>query len=94
VLPEFSQPSDRFSIEARVGSGGMGDIFRGIDRETGQQVAVKLLRQTASPHERTRFAREIAILADLRHPNIVQYVGHGTWPDGRLFFAMAGPRSG
>ncbi len=88
MLPEFSQPGDRFTIEARVGSGGMGDIFRGIDRETGQTVAVKLLRQTASPSERTRFAREIAILADLRHPNIVQYVGHGTWADGRLFLAM------
>jgi eukaryotic-like serine/threonine-protein kinase len=88
VLPEFSQPTDRFTIEARVGSGGMGDIFRGVDRETGQPVAVKLLRPTASPHERTRFAREIAILADLRHPNIVQYFGHGTWHDGRLFFAM------
>jgi tetratricopeptide (TPR) repeat protein len=88
VLPEFSQPDDRFTIEARVGSGGMGDIYRGVDRETGQQVAVKLLRATASPQERTRFAREIAILADLRHPNIVQYVGHGTWADGRLFLAM------
>ncbi len=88
MLPEFSQPTDRFTIEARVGSGGMGDIFRGLDRETGQPVAIKLLRPTASPHERTRFAREIAILADLRHPNIVQYFGHGTWHDGRLFFAM------
>jgi tetratricopeptide (TPR) repeat protein len=88
VLPEFSQPTDRFAIEARVGSGGMGDIFRGVDRETGQAVAIKLLRSTASPHERTRFAREIGILADLRHPNIVQYVGHGTWHDGRLFLAM------
>jgi eukaryotic-like serine/threonine-protein kinase len=88
VLPEFSQTTDRFDIEARVGSGGMGDIFRAIDRETGQPVAVKLLRATASPHERTRFAREIAILADLRHPNIVQYIAHGTWHDGRLFFAM------
>ncbi len=66
----------------------MGDIYRGIDRETNQVVAIKLLRQTASPSERTRFAREIAVLADLRHPNIVQYVGHGTWQDGRLFFAM------
>jgi len=88
VLPEFSPPSDRFTIEARVGSGGMGDVFRGVDRETGQQIAVKLLRATASAHERTRFAREIAILADLRHPNIVQYIGHGTWHDGRLFLAM------
>ncbi|APR77309.1 serine/threonine protein kinase [Minicystis rosea] len=88
MLPDFSPPSDRFTLEARVGSGGMGDIFRGIDSETGQPVAVKLLRATASAHERARFAREIAILADLRHPNIVQYVGHGTWHDGRLFFAM------
>ncbi len=88
MLPEFAQPTDRFTIEARVGSGGMGDIFRGIDRETGQQIAIKLLRATAAPHERTRFAREIAILADLRHPNLVQYVGHGTWHDGRLFLAM------
>ena len=87
MLPEF-EPTDRFIIEARVGSGGMGDIYRGIDRETNQVVAIKLLRPTASPSERTRFAREIAILADLRHPNIVQYVGHGTWQDGRLFFAM------
>jgi tetratricopeptide (TPR) repeat protein len=88
VLPEFSPPSDRFTIEARAGSGGMGDIYRGTDTETGQQVAVKLLRATATAHERARFAREIAILADLRHPNIVQYVAHGTWHDGRLFFAM------
>jgi eukaryotic-like serine/threonine-protein kinase len=88
VLPEFSQRTDRFVIEARVGSGGMGDIFRALDRETGQPVAVKLLRATAAATERTRFAREIAILADLRHPNIVQYVSHGTWEDGRLFLAM------
>ena len=87
MLPEF-EPTDRFVIEARVGSGGMGDIYRGVDRETNEVVAIKLLRATASPSERTRFAREIAILADLRHPNIVQYVGHGTWQDGRLFFAM------
>ncbi len=87
MLPEF-EPTDRFTIEERVGSGGMGDIFRGVDRDTNEVVAVKLLRPTASPSERTRFAREIAILADLRHPNIVQYIGHGTWQDGRLFFAM------
>ena len=88
MLPEFSSPTDRFTIEARVGSGGMGDIYRGVDRETGQAVALKLLRATAPPSERTRFAREVAILADLRHPNIVQYIAHGTWQDGRPFFAM------
>jgi tetratricopeptide (TPR) repeat protein len=88
VLPEFSEPTDRFVAETRVGSGGMADIYKGVDRETGDAVAIKFLRPSASPQERQRFAREIAILADLRHPNIVQYVGHGTWADGRIFFAM------
>ncbi len=86
VLPE--EAASRFVIESRVGSGGMGDIYRGIDQTTGQAIALKLLRPTASPIERARFRREIAILADLRHPNIVQYVGHGTWHDGRAFMAM------
>ena len=62
MLPEFSQTGDRFTIEARVGSGGMGDIFRGIDRETGQPVAVKLLRATANANERQRFARVIRLI--------------------------------
>lgn len=88
MLPEFSATNDRFVLEARAGGGGMGDVFRGIDQETGEQVAVKLLRPTASAAERVRFQREIAILADLRHPNIVGYIAHGTWQDGRLFFAM------
>lgn len=87
MLPEF-EPTDRFTLDARIGSGGMGDIFKGIDRDTGAAVAIKLLRPSASDQERARFAREIAILADLRHPNIVQYIAHGTWQDGRLFFAM------
>ncbi|WP_437878337.1 serine/threonine-protein kinase [Sorangium sp. So ce513] len=88
MLPEFTDPADRFMIEARSRSGGMGDIFKGTDQATGAPVAIKILRAAASPQERARFAREIAILADLRHPNIVQYIAHGTWLDGRLFFAM------
>ncbi|MGK3982432.1 protein kinase [Sorangium sp. So ce136] len=88
MLPEFTDPTDRFMIEARSRSGGMGDIFKGTDQTTGAPVAIKILRAAASDQERARFAREIAILADLRHPNIVQYIAHGTWLDGRLFFAM------
>src|SRR4051812_6436838 len=44
VLPEFSQPTDRFITESRAGSGGMADIFKGTDRETGAPVAIKFLR--------------------------------------------------
>ncbi|MBK9259599.1 MAG: protein kinase [Polyangiaceae bacterium] len=88
MFPESSDAADRFVIVGRAGSGGMGDIYKALDQATGQHVALKVLRDSATPQERVRFAREISILADLRHPNIVQYVAHGTWSDGRFFFAM------
>src|SRR5262245_49715495 len=66
----------------------MGDVYRATDRQTGTIVAVKVLRTSASTIERVRFQREIAVIADLRHPNIVEYISHGSLPDGRPFYAM------
>lgn len=66
----------------------MGDVYRATDRKSGAMVAVKILRSSASVSERKRFQREIAVIADLRHPNIVEYIGHGSLPDGRPFYAM------
>src|SRR4029453_16481500 len=63
-------------------------IFKGVDNQSGSPVALKVLRRTASDGERARFKREIGVIADLRHPNIVDYVAHGEYPDGRLFLAM------
>jgi tetratricopeptide (TPR) repeat protein len=88
VPPSSNQAADRFVIEARVGGGAGGEIFKGTDQVTGQPVAVKVLRQSATDGETARFKREIAVIADLRHPNIVDYVGHGQWTDGRLYMAM------
>ena len=88
ALPELDRRSDRFVLEGRAGGGGMGDVYRATDRETGTIVAVKVLRGTAAVIERKRFQREIAVIADLRHPNIVEYITHGSLPDGRPFFAM------
>jgi len=88
LRPSAVASPDRFTIEGRAGGGGMGDVFRAIDRETDRVVAIKLLRGTASDVEQARFAREIKVIAELRHPNIVDYVAHGTWGDGRMFYAM------
>jgi serine/threonine protein kinase/tetratricopeptide (TPR) repeat protein len=81
-------PSDvldgRFTLERSVASGGMGVIFRGLDRQTGALVGVKTMR-TSSGSE--RFEREIQILSALRHPGIVAYLGHGR-VDDELYLVM------
>lgn len=71
-----------------MGSGAMGEVYRALDQQTGEPVAIKLLHRKASREEQARFRREVQMLADLRHPGIVAYVDHGDWPDGRPYFAM------
>ena len=62
--------SERFVIERLAGSGGMGAVYRALDRITGEAVALKVARR--GPHEE-RFAREARVLAELVHPAIVRY---------------------
>jgi len=80
--------AERFRLETRVGAGAMGEVYRATDLQSGEQVAVKFLHRKASREEAARFHREVAMLADLRHPGIVTYIDHGTWTDGRPYFAM------
>ena len=81
--------ANRFEIDRIAGQGGMGAVYRARDRHTGDWVALKLLHAHAEgPDEATRFSREAALLAELRHPGIVSYVAHGRTPDGQRFLAM------
>lgn len=76
---------DRFEIERLAGAGGMGDVYRALDRRTGAAVALKFLRQVGKGYV-TRFEREARALAQLTHPGIVRYVAHGREP--AFFLAM------
>jgi serine/threonine protein kinase len=78
--------ADRFELEALVGSGGMGEVFRARDRLTGGTVAVKVLH--ASSRDTERFRREAQILAEVSHPRIVKYVAHGIADASRPYIAM------
>src|SRR5262249_39443009 len=77
----------RFELGSEAASGGMGDIYRGQDLQTGSPVAVKLVNPPSST-EAARFAREAALLADVSHPGIVRYLAHGATTDGRQFLVM------
>src|SRR5262245_143852 len=79
--------AERFEIEQRVGSGGMGEVYRAIDRASEEAVAVKLLlnQEAASV---ARFMREAEVLAELAHPGIVRYVAHGVLASGAPYLVM------
>lgn len=66
---------DRWVLGDRIGRGATSSVYRAHD-EAGQVVAVKLL-DSLDPLARRRFAREATLLAELRHPHVVEYVAHG-----------------
>src|SRR5688572_7424898 len=76
----------RWAIEAVAGTGGMCSVYRARG-PAGDLVAVKVLHQRAIDAEE-RFAREVRMLQDLRHPAIVRYLDSGTAEDGQRFLVM------
>ncbi|HWN68560.1 MAG TPA: protein kinase, partial [Haliangium sp.] len=77
----------RFQVELEVAAGGMGRIFRAIDLQTGQLVAIKVLGYR-DPRARERFLQEARMLAEIRHPGIVRYIAHGMMTTGAPYLAM------
>ena len=67
--------NDRYRLDAEIGRGGIGVVYRGTDTQTGQPIAVKVLRPeivAGNPDLVTRLIREGEALRQLNHPNIVQ----------------------
>jgi len=78
-----------YRIERKLGRGGMGAVYVGVHRDTGDRAAVKvLIPQLAEvPGFRERFSAEIDSLKRLDHANIVRLFGFGEDTDG-IFYAM------
>ena len=78
-----------YQFQGILGRGGMGTVYRGSHKDTGELHAIKVLAPTYAhdPHFRGRFESEIKALIKLNHPNIVRLLSYGQ-EDGMLFFAM------
>ncbi|OJJ15044.1 TOMM system kinase/cyclase fusion protein [marine bacterium AO1-C] len=74
-----------YTIVDKIGEGGFGIIYKATQVNTGQQVALKVLKVDSDTmpdpqqiqHRKARFAREVQLCAQLRHPHIVQLLDQG-----------------
>jgi serine/threonine-protein kinase len=93
----------RFQIDALLGVGSVGSVYRAHDSQEERTVALKIWNGAAQDAQtRGRFMREAKALATLRHPNIVALHAFGMWDDlpyvaleyldGRTLEDMLAPR--
>jgi serine/threonine protein kinase len=80
----------RYRLDATLGRGGMGLVYRATHVGLRRQVAVKILHPSlaASPEVRNRFEREALAVGRVDHPNCVATYDVGRLPDGSLYLAM------
>ncbi len=73
----YPTPPEGYWIEARLGGGGMGEVYRARELKTRRMVAIKMMIPTAAASQRARdyFRREVEVLKHLRHPHIVEFFG-------------------
>src|SRR5262252_6637797 len=66
-----------YRITAKLGEGGMGEVWRATDTKLNREVAIKVLPEAfaADTDRLTRFTREAQVLASLNHPNIAAIYG-------------------
>src|SRR3954467_13825979 len=81
---------NRYRLDATLGRGGMGLVFRATHVGLRRQVAVKILHPSlaASPDVKSRFEREALAVGKVDHPNCVATYDVGRLPDGGLYLAM------
>ena len=78
----------RYRISARIGHGGMAEVYEATDIINKRKVAIKMIREDVmkNPINLKRFRNEATIASSLSHPNIVKVYYHGTI-EGRPYIA-------
>ncbi len=83
------QPVPHYTTLRELGRGAMGVVYLGQHNATGRKVALKLIApETAATRSAIeRFLREMSVVSQLKHPNIVEFYEQGT-SRGQFWFAM------
>ena len=80
-----------YVIEAHVGAGAMGDVYRARHPVIGKRVAIKVIKRrlAGSAEALERFVREARAVNKIEHANVVDVFAMGRLDDGRLWLAMS-----
>ena len=76
----------RYQLGALLGQGGMSDVYRAVDRETGEPVAVKVVR-SGDPELARRLAQEVKVHERMEHPGLIRLISTGL-AEGQAYLVM------
>jgi serine/threonine-protein kinase len=79
-----------YKVEAKIGEGGFGAVYKAIHPLIGKAAAIKVLNRqfSSNPQMVSRFIAEARAVNQIRHKNIIDVFAFGSLPDGRQYYVM------
>ncbi|MEO8801206.1 MAG: protein kinase, partial [Polyangiaceae bacterium] len=84
------QQVGEYRVEAKIGEGGFGAVYKAVHPLIGKAAAVKVLNRqySSNPQMVSRFIAEARAVNQIRHRNIIDIFAFGSLEDGRQYFVM------